>query len=138
MTTAAFPHGVSAPVQYGPRITAWVTYLLHAQFIPEKRVAEVMSDLFAVRISTATIAAMGRRTARRFESFLDHVAEIIRTQAPVKHLDETGIRINGQTHWLHVLCTPLLTILRIATGRKHIDETLNGIVIHDDLVLMAA
>ncbi len=133
VTTAAFPHGVSAPVQYGPRITAWVTYLLHAQFIPEKRVAEVMSDLSAVRISTATIAAMGRRTARRFESFLDHVAEIIRTQAPVKHLDETGIRINGQTHWLHVLCTPLLTILRIATGRKHIDETLNGIVIHDDL-----
>ncbi len=47
--------------------------------------------------------------------------------------DETGIRINGETHWLHVLCTPLLTILRLATGRKHIDETLNGIVIHDDL-----
>ena len=26
-----------------------------------------MSDLFAVSISTATITAMGRRTARRFE-----------------------------------------------------------------------
>ena len=34
VTTAVFPKGVSAPVQYGPRITAWVTYLLHAQFIP--------------------------------------------------------------------------------------------------------
>ncbi len=132
MTTAAFPNGVSAPVQYGPRITAWVTYLLHAQFIPEKRVAEVMSDLFAVKISTATIAAMGRRTARRFEGFLDRVAEIIRTEAPVKHLDETGIRIAARTHWLHVLCTPLLTILRVASGRGHFDEKLNGIVIHDD------
>lgn len=65
VTTAAFPNDVSAPVQYGPRITAWVTYLSHAQFIPEKRVAEVMSDLFAVKLSTATIAAMGRRTALR-------------------------------------------------------------------------
>ena len=132
VTTAVFPNGVSAPVQYGPRISAWVTYLLHAQFIPEKRVAEVMSDLFAVRISTATIAAMGRRTARRFEGFLDRLTEIIRTAAPVKHLDETGIRIAARTHWLHVLCTPLLTILRVATGRGHIDEKLNGIVIHDD------
>ena len=132
VTTAAFPNGVSAPVQYGPRITAWATYLSHAQFIPEKRVAEVMSDLFAVKLSTATIAAMGRRTARHFEGFLDRVAEIIRTAAPVKHLDETGIRIAARTRWLHVLCTPLLTILRVATGRGHIDEKLNGIVIHDD------
>ncbi len=68
-----------------------------------------------------------------FTPYLPPVHLAHRTQAPVKHLDETGIRINGQTHWLHVLCTPLLTILRIATGRKHIDETLNGIVIHDDL-----
>ena len=30
VTTAVFPNGVSAPVQYGPRITAWVTYLSHA------------------------------------------------------------------------------------------------------------
>ena len=132
VTTAAFPNGVSAPVQYGPRITAWVTYLLHAQFIPEMRVAEVMSDLFAVKISTATIAAMARRTVQRFEGFLDHVAEIIRTVAPVKHLDETSIRIAARTHWLHVLCTPWLTILRVAIGRGHIDETLSVIVIHDD------
>ena len=132
VTTAVFPNGVSAPVQYGPRITAWVTYLSHAQFIPEKRVAEVMSELFAVKLSTATIAAMGSRTARRFEGFLDRVAAIIRTTVPVKHLDETGIRIAVQTRWLHVLCTPWLTILRIATGRRPFDETLNGIVIHDD------
>ena len=43
-----------------------------------------MSDLFAVKLSAATIAAMGRRTVRRFEGFLDRVAEIIRTTAPVK------------------------------------------------------
>ncbi len=132
MTTAASPHGVSAPVQYGPRITAWVTYLSHAHFIPEQRVAEVMSDLFVVRISAATIAAMSRRTARRFERFLDRVAEIIRTQTPVKHLNETSIRIAGRARSLHVLCTPLLTILRVAAGRRHIDEKLNCIVIHDD------
>ncbi len=84
VTGAVFPDGVTAPVQYGPRITAWVSYLLYAQFVPEKRLAELMSDLFAVSISTATITAMGWRTARRFEPFLAHVADVIRTAVPVQ------------------------------------------------------
>ena len=38
----------------------------------------------------------------------------------------------NNTRWLHVLCTPLLTALSIATGRGHLDEKLEGIVIHDE------
>src|SRR4051794_29546475 len=38
-TRAAFPDGVSAPVQYGLRIGAVVLYLLHYQLLPEKRLA---------------------------------------------------------------------------------------------------
>ena len=132
VTGAVFPDGVTAPVQYGPRITAWVSYLLYAQFVPEKRLAELMSDLFAVSISTATITAMGRRTDRRFEPFLAHVADVIRTAVPVKHLDETGLRIAARTRWLHVLCTPFLTVLRIGAGRGDVEKDLEGILIHDD------
>ena len=91
-----------------------------------------MSDLFAVSISTATITAMGRRTARRFEPFLAHVADVIRTAVPVKHLDETGLRIAARTRWLHVLCTPFLTVLRIGAGRGDVEKDLEGILIHDD------
>ena len=36
-TRALFPDGVNAPVQYGPRIGAFVLYLLHYQLLPEKR-----------------------------------------------------------------------------------------------------
>ena len=85
-----------------------------------------MSDLFAVSISTATITAMGRRTARRFEPFLAHVADVIRTEVPVKHLDETGLRIAARTRWLHVLCTPFLTVLRIGAGRGDVEKDLEG------------
>ena len=132
VTMAAFPDGITAPVQYGPRITAWVSYLLHAQFVPEKRLRELMHDLFSVSLSTATIAAMGRRTARRFESFLARVTGIISKKAPVKHLDETGLRVAARIRWLHVLCTPLLTALRIGTGRGDVGKDLEGILIHDD------
>ena len=105
------------PGQYGPRITAWVSYLLYAQFVPEKRLAELMSDLFAVSITTATITAMGRRTARRFEPFLAHVADVIRTAVPVKHLDETGLRIARPYPLAPRAVHPILTVLRIGAGR---------------------
>ncbi|MGD0108377.1 MAG: hypothetical protein ABSC06_30715, partial [Rhodopila sp.] len=36
-TRAAFPEGVSAPVQYGTRIAAFVLYLLHYQLLPESK-----------------------------------------------------------------------------------------------------
>jgi hypothetical protein len=36
-TRAAFPDGVTAPVQYGKRIGAFVLYLPHYQLLPEKR-----------------------------------------------------------------------------------------------------
>jgi len=44
---AAFPDGVKAPVQYGPRIAAAVIYLLRYQLLPEDRLVELVADLFA-------------------------------------------------------------------------------------------
>ena len=40
-TRAAFLAGVTAPVQYGARIAAFVVYLLHYQLLPEKRLAQL-------------------------------------------------------------------------------------------------
>ena len=53
-------------------------------------------------------------------------------QAPVKHLDETSLRVEDRNRWVHVLCTPLLCVLRIAEGRAHIKEDITDIVVHDD------
>ncbi len=57
-TRANFPDDVAAPVQYGSRLASFVVYLLHAQFLPERRVVEVMADLFGVILSAATVAQM--------------------------------------------------------------------------------
>jgi transposase len=64
-TRASFPDGVNAPVQYGPRIAAFVIYLLHYQLLPEDRLAELMADLFGIRLVAATIARMSRTCAAR-------------------------------------------------------------------------
>jgi transposase len=129
-TRAAFPEGVTAPVQYGGRIAAVVVYLLHYQLLPEKRLAALMADLFSVSLVTATIAGMSRSCAARFQGFAtavcDHVAA-----APVKHMDETGFRIGGKTQWLHIASTIWLTFYRVSAKRGSLMENVLGIVVHD-------
>jgi len=129
-TRAVFPEGVAAPVQYGARIAAVVVYLLHFQFLPEKRLADLMADLLGVNLTTATIASMSRNCAERFAGVAaavrDHVAA-----APVKHLDETGFRIGGKTQWLHIASTILLTVYRISPKRGSLPEGMTGIIVHD-------
>jgi transposase len=49
VTCAQAPAGMDASVQYGPRLTAVVVYLLVAQFGAQKRVAQAVADLFGCR-----------------------------------------------------------------------------------------
>jgi transposase len=129
-TQGAFPEGVSAPVQYGTRIAAFVLYLLYYQLLPEKRLAVLMADLFGVKLVTATIAGISQDYADRFRGFAgtlrDHVAA-----AAVKHMDETGFRIGGKTQWLHIASTVWLTFYRTAAKRGSLLANVTGIVVHD-------
>ena len=129
-TRAPFPEGVTAPVQYGPRLLAVVVYLLHYQLLPEDRLAEAMTDLFGVRLVAATIARMSRTCAGRAQGFADAVGARVKAAA-VKHLDETGFRIGGRTQWLHIACTVWLVFYRISPRRGSLPDGVTGIVVHD-------
>jgi transposase len=129
-TRARFPEGVTAPVQYGTRISAFVLYLLHYQLLPEKRLAALMADLFGVRLVTATIARISQDCAQRFQGFADAVRDHV-AAAPVKHMDETGFRIGGKTQWLHIASTARLTFYRVSAKRGSLLAKVTGIVVHD-------
>ena len=130
VTRGAFPAGVNAPVQYGDRISAFVVYLLHWQFVPESRLASLMADLFGVCLSAATLARMSQCCATRLAGFAATVRGLVAV-APVKHMDETGFRIGGKTQWLHVASTTLLTFYRTCTRRGSLLANTIGIVVHD-------
>jgi len=129
-TRAAFPEGVSAPVQYGKRIGALVPYLLHYQLLPEKRLATLMADLFGVKLATSTIGRISQDCARRLQDFADAVRGHV-AAAPVKHMDETGFRIGGKTQWLHIASTSWLTFYRTSSRRGSLLANVTGIVVHD-------
>ena len=129
-TRGRFPDGVNAPVQYGIRIQSFVIYLLHHQLLPEDRLAELMADLFGVKLAAATIARMSRTCAERLRGFTEAVRDVV-AGAPVKHMDETGFRIAGKTQWLHVASTALLTFYRVCAKRGSLLANVAGIVVHD-------
>ena len=129
-TRGAFPEGVTAPVQSDPWIAAVAIYLLHQQLLPQKRLVALMSDVFGVRIAGATLEGMSRACAARLKGFAETVRGLV-TEAPVKHMDETGLRIGGKTQWLHVACTVMLTFYRTCAKRGSLLAGVTGIVVHD-------
>ena len=47
---------MTAPTQYGPRITAIILYLYVGQFLSTKRTAHALAELFGTPVSQGTVA----------------------------------------------------------------------------------
>ncbi len=88
-TSATFPEGVNAPVQYGPRIGAIAVYLTTQQLLPRGRTVEVLADLLGVPMSQGTLARLIKHTALLLKPIEELIKAAI-SQAKVTHHDETG------------------------------------------------
>ena len=52
-------------------------------------------------------------------------------RAPVKHADETGVRVGGALRWLQVAATTLLTFYMVTSKRGEIIADMIGVLVHD-------
>jgi transposase len=132
-----FPAEVSAPVQYGPRIKAAVVHLTHHHMLPLARTGALTGDLFGLPIADATVVAIHDEARVRLEPTVAALGEHLKT-APVVHADETGMRVSGKLHWLHVLATGTLTWIKSHAnrGKKAFDafgilSVFIGTLVHD-------
>ena len=137
VTAAAGPAGVSAPVQYGPHAAAIAVYLCLGQHLPVERTASLLADLFGTPMSTGTVVAWTTRAAAGLEPFTAAARQQL-ADAELVHVDETGLRVAGRLHWLHVACSALFTVLCCSAkrGRDGIDAVgvlpgFTGIAVHD-------
>ena len=116
MVTAAFPADIKAPVQYGKNFRALLAYLYDAQQGASLRIGEMCAEMFGYAVSEATLQSARQEQHQALEPFEERLKEIL-PQEPILHADETSVPINKIKHWLHVLCTPLLTFFSIQLGR---------------------
>lgn len=132
-----FPAGVTAPVQYGPRVSAAAVYLTQHQMVPLQRSAEVLSELFGLPLSQGTVQAQIEQAHELVEPVVHEIGQAL-TKQPVTHADESGLRVAKTLHWLHVLCTASLVWMKrhAKRGSEAFEElgllrAFVGVLVHD-------
>lgn len=136
-TRAAFPTGVRAPVQYGPRVGAMAVYLLIQQLLPWGRTSEVLAELVGVQMSEGTLATLVERTAKHLEGVEEQIKAAL-SVAPVIHQDETGLYVKNRRGWMHGTSTRTLTHYQVhsSRGKKALEAngiltSFRGVSVHD-------
>jgi transposase len=137
VTAGAAPAGVTAPVQYGPRVTAVCAYLWHGQFLSRGRTCEAVSELFGVPVSPGAVAGMIRRIAGKLGAPLEAIRKAL-AAADVVHADETGFRVAGKMAWLHSASSGTYALITVheRRGREAMDAAgvlpqFRGVLMHD-------
>jgi transposase len=97
---AQAPDGVTAPVQYGPRLMGTGIYLWHGQFLSRDRACRALAEMFGCAPSPGALAAAARKTAGLLAPALKAITEYL-AGADVAHFDETGFRTAGKLAWVH-------------------------------------
>ena len=134
---AEAPKEATAPACYGPGVRALACYLAVFQHIPYDRMAQLFCDVLGLEVSTGALANMVAEGGGGLELFSDVVRDLLR-DAPAVHFDETGARVKGHLHWVHVACSALYTLLSCheKRGTKAMDDMgviakMTGIAVHD-------
>jgi len=115
-TRGEFAGAARSGVQYGPGVKARVLYLQQYQLLPYQRTAEAMRDLFGCRLSAGPVANIVRECA---DALIETELKIKRglRRSAVIHADETGLRVGGRLHFVHVTSNSRLTHYAAAAGR---------------------
>lgn len=107
---AKFPAEVQQPVQYGPNLLGFATYLHGVHLIPFARCAQVVRDVTGAPFSPGSLSRAMTTAYDELEPFEEAVKAVL-ADVPVKHVDETGSRVSGKLNWFHVRCTKSLSWL---------------------------
>lgn len=137
LNQASYPIGVTASVSYGENVQGLIAYLSIRQYLPVKRLSELLSDTFGLSVSTGGIGyilnKMRMKAVTTYESIRQNVLK-----SSVIGADETGVNINGKNNWAWAFQYHRATFIAIHPNRgyKAIEQTMpegfqNNILVTD-------
>jgi transposase len=114
--------GASTPASYGPRISAMGAYLTAAHHLPVERAREILADTLGAPVSAGWLTGLAAKAHDKLEGF-ERALKAALVSAAVVHADETGARVDGAGHWVHVTGTATLTCYSVhpKRGRQAMD-----------------
>ena len=137
ITKASFPKGIKTNTQYGANLKSFVSYLNVYQMLPYERIVEMIEDLSSHKIGRGSIYNFLNTQYEQLESF-ETCLKASLLKEKVLHSDETGIKIKGKLHWVHIVSSSRLSYYmphekrgRIAMDEMEILPKYQGILVHD-------
>jgi len=132
-----FPVDVDSPVKYGKGIESFIGYLSVRQYLPFKRLQEMLNDIFAVQISEGGLHCLLKRLASKGVDAYEMIRQNV-LNSGVIGTDETGVKINGKKHWFWTWQNNRATYIVASDNRgtTTINENMSGItkeavLVHD-------
>jgi transposase len=111
------------PIQYGERLKSMMVYLNQYGFMPYDRLQEYFNDCFGLTISDGVLVGANKRCSENLEVPDNEIKEQVKA-SPVMNNDETGLRCEKKTQWVHTSSTEEYTYysLHEKRGREAIDD----------------
>lgn len=128
----------AAASQLGPAAHAAIAILNKELGLSHGKVSRLFHLLFDMPISRSTSCRSMLRTAKKCAPAYAEIVEQVRG-SPLVKVDETGWKVSGLSHWLHVLVSEEAVLYRIDPRRSHqvladvIGLDYEGTLIHDGL-----
>lgn len=137
ITKGNFPEGIDGKLQYGIGIKAAIINYIIVQMFSYERCSEHFKGLIGRFISQAT---MLKYIMSFYLSLAKWEAEKVKEllKMPVIHVDETSVRINKATYWIHVYTYGNISLQFIhrSRGAEAVNDIgiipkYGGIIVHD-------
>ncbi len=123
--SAAPPAGMPPGSPFGPDLTALIVHLHVTQAIGFERLAQLLDEVFGIRISEGAIANLIARAQTPLTASAATIAAEVRA-SPVVASDETSARVKGNNWWQWVLLssTAIHHLIVDSRGAAVLDEFL--------------
>jgi transposase len=108
-------------------VATWASYCTNDHHIPVERTTEIFDDLVQHPVSEATVLKASEHLDTCIAPAPEAVKEPWRAAA-VLHVDESGVRVEGKLHGLHVASTDTLTHDEVHAKRGHEAMEAGGIL----------
>lgn len=133
----SYPNTVKQAVQYGNYIRRLCLYLHGVQFLPSERIVALLKNCFNVNLGEGSIYNFINAIEPKLDKQVNKITESI-VNAEVINSDETGIRCNGNNHWVHTASTSTTSIFFVHPKRGlkalndwSIYDKYQGVLTHD-------
>jgi transposase len=123
--SASPPAGMPPGSPFGPDLTALIVHLHVTQAIGFERLAQLLDEVFGIRISEGAIANLIARAQTPLAASAATIAAEVRA-SPVVASDETSARVKGQNWWQWVLLS--------STAIHHLIVDSRGAAVLDDFL----